>query len=87
MSTDATSYNAPLAMAPAASYSTVLCVTPEQLARAMKIRHRVFVEEQGYDAAIEVDGLSFAFHGRAIGGLRADGRASTGWTRCAITCS
>ncbi|BGP52457.1 hypothetical protein JCM8202v2_000011 [Rhodotorula sphaerocarpa] len=44
-------------MAPAASYSTVLCVTPEQLARAMKIRHRVFVEEQGYDAAIEVDGM------------------------------
>jgi hypothetical protein len=51
-----TSYNAPLATAPAASYSTVLCVTPEQLQRAMAIRYQVFVEEQGYDAKIEVDG-------------------------------
>lgn len=52
-----TSYNAPLATAPAASYSTVLCVTPEQLQRAMAIRYQVFVEEQGYDAKIEVDGM------------------------------
>lgn len=49
------SYNAPLATAPAASFSTVLCVTPEQLERAMAIRDKVFVQEQGYDAAIEVD--------------------------------
>ncbi|POY75361.1 GNAT family acetyltransferase [Rhodotorula taiwanensis] len=55
--TEPTSYNAPLATAPAASYSTVLCVTPEQLERAMAIRYKVFVEEQGYDAAIEVDSM------------------------------
>lgn len=56
-----TSYNASLATAPAASFSTVLCVTPEQLQRAMAIRYQVFVEEQGYDAKIEADVLSFHF--------------------------
>ncbi|GAA5972068.1 hypothetical protein JCM21900_000648 [Sporobolomyces salmonicolor] len=54
----ASTYNAPLpSTAPpsAPAFSTFLCSTPEELARAMAVRFKVFVEEQGYDAAIEVD--------------------------------
>ncbi|GAA5862393.1 hypothetical protein JCM1840_004166 [Sporobolomyces johnsonii] len=54
----ASTYNAPrssTAPPSAPAFSTLLCSTPEELARAMAVRFTVFVEEQGYDAAIEVD--------------------------------
>ncbi|GJN92176.1 hypothetical protein Rhopal_005206-T1 [Rhodotorula paludigena] len=52
----AATYNAPL-VGDGNLYTTVLCESPEQMQRALDIRYKVFVEEQGYDAAIEVDAL------------------------------
>lgn len=89
----AATYNAPLVPSAAPAYSTVLCSTPEQMQRALAIRHKVFCEEQGYDPAIEVDELSVASldalsrmasveDGRADWGMRA-----TGSTRYVTICS
>ncbi|GAA5855119.1 hypothetical protein JCM8547_002388 [Rhodosporidiobolus lusitaniae] len=37
------------------SFSTLLCTTPEELERSLRIRYEVFCVEQGYDPKIEVD--------------------------------
>lgn len=87
-------YNAPLVPTAAPAYSTVLCSTPEQMQRALAIRHKVFCEEQGYDPAIEVDELSLSHpwtlrKGRSgCGRWAADSLAlPTDSMRSVITCS
>ncbi|KAK4332028.1 Glucosamine 6-phosphate N-acetyltransferase [Rhodotorula toruloides] len=89
----ASTYNAPLIPSAAPAYSTVLCSTPEQMQRAMAIRHKVFCEEQGYDPAIEVDELSVAFVEALLRMLSVEGGEGltvgdpTGSTRCVTICS
>ncbi|GAA5986655.1 hypothetical protein JCM11641_001353 [Rhodosporidiobolus odoratus] len=51
----ATSQCAPPACASPQSFSTILCATPEEMARSMAIRYQVFCVEQGYDPKIEAD--------------------------------